>query len=410
MSLKNNYLNTRKVTEVLVKPLEAEDFVCQPTEEVSPLKWHLAHTTWFFENFILAKFVSDYQLFNSTFNFLFNSYYNSQGSRILRNERGFLSRPSTEIIFEYRKYVDKHLSKLLENESVLKNELVKFLEIGINHEQQHQELLLTDIKYILGSNPLLPIYKVNQKLSSQKALPLNWLEIEEGVYSIGYSGNEFHFDNEREAHKVYINAFAISNRLITNGEYQEFIADKGYERAELWLADGWDWKNEKQAQAPMYWFLKENEWWHYRLDGIRKIDPNETLVHVNFYEADAFARWKGCRLATEAEWEVAANKYGNSIENAHFSDNNLHHPQVAADTQFFGTVWEWTNSAYLPYPGYVQAEGALGEYNGKFMVNQMVLKGGSLATPKNHFRPTYRNFFQPNLQWQFSGIRLAKNL
>ena len=310
---------------------------------------------------------------------------------------------------DYRKYVDQHLIELLEDGSMMNEELSNFLMIGMNHEQQHQELLLTDIKYILGNNPLLPIYRESKPNQIDKEISFEWLNIEEGLYKIGYTGEDFHFDNEKGEHQVYLSAFSCANRLVTNGEYLEFMLDGGYRRAELWLSDGWDWLNEHAASAPMYWFKKDSEWYYYRLDGVKKIDLQETLVHVNYYEADAFARWKKCRLLTEQEWEVAAKKYGPVNAQAHFVEEEVFHPKIACDYQFFGSAWEWTSSAYLPYPGYHQADGALGEYNGKFMVNQMVLRGGSIASPENHIRVSYRNFFQPNLQWQFSGIRLARN-
>lgn len=408
-SLVDKYLKVRKQTERIVQPLEAEDFVCQPVVEVSPPKWHLAHTTWFFENFILAKFYDNYNLFNKDFNYLFNSYYNSQGKRILRNNRGTLSRPSTSIIYEYRSYVDHHLSQLLSDESKLNDELLHFLSIGINHEQQHQELLLTDIKYILGSNPLLPIYREFDVYENKKKPDFDWLNVEEGQYTIGYSGDDFHFDNEEGEHRVYLSPYSCANRLVTNGEYMDFIKDGAYQRPELWLSDAWDWLKEFGIRSPMYWFERNGEWFCYRLDGKKEIDTEESLVHVSFYEADAFARWKNCRLLTEQEWETAAKIYGTRNAKPHFVEQEVFHPQIARDYQFFGTAWEWTNSAYLAYPGYHQEEGALGEYNGKFMINQMVLRGGSLATPESHFRPSYRNFFQANHQWQFSGIRLAKN-
>ena len=404
----NKYLSVRGKTEEIVAPLQIEDYVCQPVLEVSPPKWHLAHTTWFFENFILSRFLSDYKLFNKEFNYLFNSYYNSQGKRILRNKRGTLSRPSTAIIFDYRKYVDEHLLKLLEGDSNYSKELLQFLSIGINHEQQHQELLLTDIKYILGSNPLLPEYIQFGSSNEERPIELDWLTIDEGLYKIGYSGNDFHFDNEEGEHQVYLSSFACANRLVTNKEYLAFIKDGAYQKAELWLSDGWDWINDNKVKAPMYWYEKDGNWFYYRLDGVKKVELEETLTHVSYYEAEAYARWKGCRLLTEQEWEIAAKHYGHDNSMSHFAELGIFHPQSARDYQFFGTAWEWTNSAYLPYPGYQQAKGALGEYNGKFMVNQMVLRGGSIATPENHFRVTYRNFFQPSLQWQFSGIRLAK--
>lgn len=408
-TLIENYLKVRKQTEKLVAPLEVEDFVCQPVLEVSPPKWHLAHSSWFFENFILAKHLPGYRLFDENFNYLFNSYYNSQGKRILRNNRGSLSRPSTKVIFDYRKQVDQGMQKLLSEEELITDELLLFLKIGINHEQQHQELLLTDIKYILGNNPLLPVYRAADEIQAAEPIDFDWLEVSQGLYQIGYSGSDFHFDNEEKRHQVYLQHFFAANRLVTNQEYLEFMETGGYQKAEYWLADGWDWVQENKVQAPLYWFEKNGSYFSFQLDGVRKILPYEPVMHISFYEAEAYARWKNCRLLTEQEWEVCANLHGNSSEHSQFQESEILHPKVAEDHQFFGTLWEWTESAYLPYPGYQQAKGALGEYNGKFMVNQKVLRGGSFASPENHIRSTYRNFFQPDLRWQFCGIRLAKN-
>jgi len=409
-ALSDKYAQVRRQTERIVESLEAEDFVAQPIIDVSPPKWHLGHTTWFFENFILASFSKGYQLYDVDFNFIFNSYYESQGDRILRDKRGSLSRPSTSRIFQYRQHVDKALLSFLNKQEGSQEEIEKFLTIGINHEQQHQELLITDIKYILGTNPLMPAYIKRELKTAENTPPeLKWLNVDAGIYSIGYSGENFHFDNEKGVHKVYLEAFECASRLITNGEYLEFMQAGGYTNSALWLAEGWDWVKTNQANSPFYWFLKNKKWYSYTLYGIKEIDPNETLTHVNFYEAEAFARWKEKRLLTEQEWEVAAQTYG-SYDQAHFQNKQYFQAQVAVDHQFFGTAWEWTNSAYLPYPFYKQEGGALGEYNGKFMVNQMVLRGGSCATPNDHFRLSYRNFFHPHLQWQFTGIRLGNHL
>jgi ergothioneine biosynthesis protein EgtB len=402
-----HYLKVRKKTEEIVSPLSIEDFVAQPVVDVSPPKWHLGHTTWFFENFILVPHCKNYQLFSNEFAFVFNSYYESQGERILRNKRGTLTRPSTEEIFEYRKYVDEKLTNFLTSIPI-QDEVKKFLEIGINHEQQHQELLITDIKYILGCNPLLPKYS-NFKTNNEPPITSEWLTIPEGNYSIGYDGEAFHFDNEEGEHTVFLHEFEVQNRLVTNKEFIEFIKDDGYSRPELWLMEGWEWVKNEQAKAPFYWFIKNDELHSYQLNGVEKINLNQAVTHVNFYEAEAYARWNNCRLLTEQEWEVAAKKNQKIVETNHFQEKSTYHPLSAKDNQFFGTAWEWTNSAYLPYPFYKQEEGALGEYNGKFMINQMVLRGGSCATPKSHFRPTYRNFFHPHLQWQFTGIRIARN-
>lgn len=403
----NHYLEVRQKTEKIVSVLEPEDFVAQPIIDVSPPKWHLGHTSWFFENFILVPFLKGYQIFSNDFAFIFNSYYESQGDRILRNKRGTLTRPATSLIFDYRKYIDASMTSLLKDSNSLTEEVMKFLEIGINHEQQHQELLITDIKYILGSNPLMPFYQT-LGVNSDNPIQLSWLKVKSGNYTIGYNGNDFHFDNERGAHTVYIHEFESMNRLVTNEEFVAFINDSGYSRAELWLMEGWEWVKSVKAKAPFYWFQKNEEWYIYQINGVQKVNPIEPVTHVNFYEAEAFARWKKMRLLTEPEWEVLAQQYGKLSHLSHFQEKEHFHPASAKDNQLFGTAWEWTNSAYLPHPFYEQEEGALGEYNGKFMVNQMVLKGGSCATPKTHFRPSYRNFFHPHLQWQFTGIRLAK--
>ena len=401
------YQQIRKKTEEIVAPLETEDYVAQPITDVSPPKWHLGHTTWFFENFILKEFKSDYTIFDSGFAFIFNSYYESQGERILRNKRGTLTSPSTAEIFNYRKYVDAEMEKLLSSEATIKGDLLRFLEIGLNHEQQHQELLITDIKYILGCNPLLPSFQTYEEQQVNPIKP-EWLAVEEGVYAIGYEGPSFHFDNEEGVHNVYLHAFEASNKLVTNGEYLEFINDNGYNKTELWLMEGWEWVLKNEAFAPFYWFTRDDKWYNYQTNGVQKVKLDAPVTHVNFYEADAYARWKKCRLLTEFEWEVLAQKHGQFSNDNHFQERNQFQPSAAMDNQLFGTAWEWTNSAYLPYPYYQQEQGALGEYNGKFMINQMVLRGGSCATPSSHFRPTYRNFFHPHLQWQFTGIRLAR--
>ena len=402
------FVQIRKQTELIVSPLEIEDFAAQPIIDVSPPKWHLGHTTWFFENFILSTFVSDYKFFDKSFLFLFNSYYVSQGERLARNRRSVLTRPSTKRIFEYRKYVDQEILNFLQKGTVGK-EAIKFLEIGLNHEQQHQELLITDIKYIYSQNPLAPIYQ-NREIISSNYVSSNLLTIKEGVYEVGHQGDDFCFDNELGLHRVYINSFNFVDRLVTNAEYLEFIEDNGYSRPELWLSEGWDWLSENNINAPEYWFKEDGNWKHFTVFGVLDLNQYDTLTHVSFYEAEAYARWKNMRLLTEQEWEVAATIYGNRNNKNHFQESNVFHLGQAKDNQLFGTAWEWTNSAYLPYPNYKQEEGALGEYNGKFMINQMVLRGGSCATPAKHFRKTYRNFFHPNLRWQYTGIRLAENI
>ncbi|WP_394667055.1 ergothioneine biosynthesis protein EgtB [uncultured Chryseobacterium sp.] len=381
--LLENYRRIRARSVEICEPLETEDFVVQPVVDVSPPKWHLGHTTWFFEAFILIPNLNDYQVFNSQYNFVFNSYYETIGARVIRTDRGNLSRPSVADIFQYRKYVDEQMETFLLNND-LSDDLQKLFELGLNHEQQHQELLLTDIKYILGHNPLFPAYNENFPLEKSEPENHEMLSFKEGIYEIGFEGEGFCFDNELNRHKVYLNDFQISNRLVTNSEYLEFMNDGGYENFRHWHAEGWEWVKENHAKAPLYWHFIEGKWMLYTLNGLKEITPDESVCHINFFEASAFASWKGMRLPTEAEWEFASGKFD------------------------WGKRWEWTGSAYLPYPGFAKEEGAVGEYNGKFMVNQMVLRGASLATPKGHSRKTYRNFFPTSLQWQFTGIRLAK--
>ena len=405
----SRYKKVRNTTTQIVSSLEVEDFVAQPVVDVSPPKWHLGHSTWFFENFILKNFKPNYKIYDSAFAFIFNSYYESQGERILRNKRGTLTRPSTEEIFKYRNYVDQEMNEFLESSVKIEGDALRFLEIGLNHEEQHQELLTTDIKYILGGNPLLPAFQDFEE-ETHEPIELGWLKVDQGLYQIGYNGPHFHFDNEEGLHQVYLHSFEAMNRLVTNREYLEFMNDGGYNRPELWLMEGWEWVKTNQVEAPFYWFNKDNSWLNYQTNGVHEINLEAPVTHINFYEAEAFARWKKCRLLTEQEWEVLAQQYGSDDSDNHFQENERFQPSIARNNQLFGTCWEWTNSAYLPYPFYNQEEGALGEYNGKFMVNQMVLRGGSCATPRDHFRPSYRNFFHPHLQWQFTGIRLAKHI
>ena len=378
------FLETRKLTEQICEPLETEDFVVQPVEFVSPPKWHLGHTTWFFEEFILKKHQENYQIFDEQFAYVFNSYYESVGEKVVRTNRGNLSRPTVNRIYEYRKYVTEALVEFL-NENEISQELEEVLEIGIHHEKQHQELLLTDIKYILGNNPLLPAYLKSFDENRIEKHSHQWLSIEEGVYEIGKpEDGEFCYDNEKGRHKVYVNEFFISNKLVTNAEYLEFMNAGGYQDVLLWHAEAWDWISSEKIKAPQYWHLIDGSWYQYTLSGLKVLDPDAPLAHISYYEAFAFAQWKDMRLPTEAEWEIAQEKFD------------------------WGQRWEWTESAYSPYPNYKKPEGALGEYNGKFMVNQKVLRGGSVATSPKHTRCTYRNFFHPNLRWQFTGIRLAK--
>jgi len=376
------YLAVRRATERLCEPLAIEDFIPQPIVDVSPPKWHIAHTTWFFEEMILCRFLGNYKKFDPDFGYFFNSYYETLGQRTARNERGFYSRPTVERVLEYRRYVDEAVSRLLEKE--VSAEVAALVLLGLNHEQQHQELLITDLKYTFGLNPLFPEYRNNYAPEENTdTKDSHFISVSEGIYEIGHRGDGFCFDNELALHKVYLNGFKISSRLITNAEFIDFIEDAGYRDFRLWHSEGWDWVNREQITAPLYWHFRDGEWFQFTLGGLRPVLPDSPVCHVSFFEAAAFAEWRGCRLPTEFEWEAAAGKFD------------------------WGLRWEWTNSAYLPYPGFKKPLGAVGEYNGKFMINQMVLRGASVATPPGHSRPTYRNFFHPHLRWQFTGIRLA---
>lgn len=413
--LKLDYQSIRAQSLKICEPLEAEDYVVQPITDVSPPKWHLGHTTWFFENFILIPHLEGYQPFDLQLNYFFNSYYESQGPRILRSNRGNITRPGLAVVLDYRQHVDAHMIQLLEQygDEQLPKELFDFIILGLQHEQQHQELLVTDIKYILGNNPLFPVYRKKEADAPVRSAGTpSFLKVEEGIYEIGHQKDGFCFDNELGAHKVFLHEFELMDRLVTTGEYLEFVQAGGYEAFEYWLSEGWEWLKNMEVKAPLYWFEKEGAWWQYTLNGLRPLDPNSPITHISYFEADAFARWKELRLPTEFEWEVAAQKYSPDIpRESNFVETGHYHPiarQHDQDYQFLGNTWEWTASAYLPYPNYPRLKGALGEYNGKFMINQMVLKGGSCATPHSHIRHTYRNFFHADKRWQFTGIRLAK--
>ncbi len=467
-ALREYYAEVRSYTEKLCEPLEIEDYIPQPVVDVSPPKWNIAHTTWFFEEMILKKYLPGYKVFDEHFGFLFNSYYNSIGDRTARDHRGALSRPTVKQVFAYRKYVDEHMERLLSEPPAVAggitqpsinareaattpphpdltapnlqppataggSDLVDLVILGLNHEQQHQELFLTDLKYTFSTNPLFPVYRdsyapeeseppavaggLTQSSNNPREAtttphhpdltvarlqpPANagGSDIAAGVYEIGFVGDGFCFDNELARHKVYLDDFTISNRLVTNAEFIEFIDAGGYTDHRLWHSEGWDWVNQNGIESPLYWQIgnaecgvrsaestdvNASEWYHYTLGGLRKLRMDAPVCHVSYYEAAAFAEWKGMRLPTEAEWETANEKFN------------------------WGQRWEWTNSAYLPYPGFARAAGAVGEYNGKFMINQMILRGASVITPPGHSRPTYRNFFHPHLRWQFTGIRLVK--
>jgi ergothioneine biosynthesis protein EgtB len=406
------YHRVRQQTETLVQPLTIEDCVVQTSLECSPVKWHLAHTTWFFETFVLLASDPTYTEFNSKYGYLFNSYYNTIGDRTPRPARGLMSRPTLEEVRAYREHVDHAMDRFVKNTGEALLEKVKdIILLGTHHEQQHQELILTDVKTVLAMNPLRPIYHTSGSTGSNKIGELSFVSFEGGLVEIGTNGPGFFFDNEGPRHQQYLEPFELGNRLITNGEYKQFIADGGYRNSLLWLSDGFAKVAEEQWEAPKYWESHDGEWWHMTLRSFEPVSDSEPVTHVSHYEADAFARWSGARLPTEFEWEHAASSVaidGNFLEAQKF------HPISSMTNrqslqQMFGDGWEWTQSAYLPYPRYKTAEGAIGEYNGKFMSNQMVLRGGSYATPQDHIRATYRNFFPPDARWQFSGIRLARN-
>lgn len=409
--LLQHFKTVRSFSLYLCEPLEVEDFVIQASEFASPTKWHLAHTSWFFETFVLEKFDEDFESLHPQYAYFFNSYYLQTGVPFTRAKRGVLSRPTVKEVFEYRQYVNEQLEEFIESASEKAwKEAAEVIEIGIHHEQQHQELILADLKYMLGQNPLLPKYREGDYKSLPEAEPINWIPFEEQITEIGNAGGEFTYDNEHPRHRTLVQDFELADRLITNGEYLEFMNDGGYSRSELWLDEGWSAVKNNEWKAPLYWFQREGNWMQFTLTGAREVDPNEPVTHVSYYEADAFARWKGVRLPTEQEWEHACGDLpvkGNFVEDGNF------HPTAPENSpeklkQMYGDVWEWTMSAYAPYPNYKPLPGALGEYNGKFMANQYVLRGGSCATSQTHIRKTYRNFFHADARWQFSGIRLAK--
>jgi ergothioneine biosynthesis protein EgtB len=409
-SLLQRYIRMRDMSLHLCSPLAVEDHALQPMPDASPAKWHLAHTTWFFETFVLSQYTQDFRPYHPAFRTLFNSYYNTVGDRPLRTLRHVLSRPSLDEVHAYRLYVDEAMVHLLTLE--LPAEAVKLIELGINHEQQHQELIVTDVKNGLWTNPLRPAYRIVPRheavSAATKVQSLAWHSFPEGVYSIGFEGSGFAFDNESPRHNVYLEPFRLASRLVTNSEYLEFIRDGGYTKPTLWLSDGWDTVRTNSWQAPLYWEQRDGEWWNYTMDGLQPLQPNEPVCHVSFYEADAFARWAGARLPNEFEWEIAARSC--RIEGNFVESGALHPlPATAGEplSQMFGDVWEWTSSPYVAFPGFKPAAGAVGEYNGKFMCNQMILRGGSCATPQSHMRATYRNFFPPHVRWQFMGLRLG---
>ena len=416
------YAGVRQMTESLCAPLETEDYVMQTDDDVSPPNWHLGHTTWFFERVILHQFTPGYEPYDGAFYFVFNSYYESFGQRNLRSRRGTLSRPTVREVYEYRSEIDRLMGDLLEtSDEALFAKIAPLVELGLNHEQQHEELLMMDIKHILASNPLRPAYDEPMRVESlgnpsRPFAPPHFIEFEGGISEIGANGDDFSYDNERPRHRVLLEDFALMDRLVTNAEFLEFIKDGGYRNPLLWLSDGWATVQARDWTSPLYWEERDGRWYEMTLTGLKSLNLAEPVCHVSYYEADAYARWAGKRLPLEGEWERVAvvqettNCAGNFLE-----DGNLHPiadaqaagPRSNVVRQLFGDVWEWTGSAYLAYPGYKQEEGPLGEYNGKFMSNQMVLRGGCCVTPRDHIRTTYRNFFQCDKRWPFTGFRLA---
>ena len=409
------YQKVRRFSEQLCEPLVTEDYVIQSMPDVSPTKWHLAHVSWFFETFLLSRALPDYQSLHPQYAYLFNSYYNTLGERHCRPKRGLISRPTVKETYEYRRYVDEHVLDLLEkiDERQLA-ELAPIMILGLNHEQQHQELMVTDIKHVLSCNPLSPTYRARTPTGASNITPLEWVSFPEGLYWIGHEGSGFAFDNEGPRHRQFVQSFQLASRLVTNGEYLEFMEDGGYDNPLLWLSEGWATVRAEEWQAPLYWEQRDGRWWMMTLSGLREVDKAEPVCHVSYFEADAYARWADARLPTEAEWEVAAQE---APVEGNFVESGLYHPApLTASTtdgklaQMYGDVWQWTQSSYAPYPNFRPGAGAIGEYNGKFMCNQYVLRGGSCATSLSHIRSTYRNFFPANAQWQFMGIRLAKEV
>jgi ergothioneine biosynthesis protein EgtB len=402
--LAERYEATRRATERLCEPLSPEDAAAQSMTDASPAKWHLAHTSWFFETFLLESELPDHRPFCPEYRVLFNSYYEGVGPQYPRPRRGLLTRPGLGEVLEYRAQVDSHMRRLLR--SGPREEVLDLVTLGLHHEQQHQELILTDVKHLLSCNPLRPAYRDRTLAPGSEPEPLAWSPHAEGVCEVGHAGCGFAFDNEGPRHRVFLEAFELASRPVTNGEYLAFMSDGGYARPDLWISDGWAVVRERGWQAPLYWERRGDAWWIFTLAGLQEVRREEPVCHVSWYEADAFARWAGARLPTEEEWESAAR--GAPVE-GNFVESDRLHPAPSQGPTPFGDVWEWTRSAYGPYPGYARAAGAVGEYSGKFMANQLVLRGGSCATPRSHMRATYRDFFYPDARWQFSGLRLARS-
>ena len=427
--LAQRFQQIRRQTEALIQPLSAEDCQLQSMPDASPAKWHLAHLTWFFETFVLERFEPGFKPFNPSFRVLFNSYYNGVGDKYPRAQRGLISRPSLDEVLSYRAQVDERVLKVMAaTKKSGQRELAQLLALGLQHEQQHQELLLTDIKHALSFNPQHPAYARRWPLAGIHPQPVRWHCYGGGLVSHGFDAardGEFAFDNETPRHCVYVAPFELASRLVTNGEMMAFMADGGYQRPELWLSMGWDWVMSAQTRQtgqpgqtplPLYWQGQAGDYQNFTLHGLVELDPNTPVCHLSYFEADAFARWAGARLPSEFEWELAARALpAAAVQSGNFVENSAYHPlpQQEADhgvpAQLLGDLWEWTQSSYNPYPGYKPWEGLVGEYNGKFMCNQFVLRGGSCATPRSHLRASYRNFFPPDAQWQFSGLRLARD-
>ena len=408
-----SFKNTREKTLELCKPLKRDDYMVQATPDTSPPKWHLGHTTWFFETFILEPFAKGYKRHDGNFGYIFNSYYETVGRFLQKPMRSTISRPSLEDVLEYRELVNSSIIDLLESiDGGILNEVKSRVLLGINHEQQHQELLLMDVKMNYSVSPYHPSYSSRAHSSSKEVVELEWIKFDESVERIGHAGTGFCFDNEMPQHNEIVPAFLIANRAVTNGEYIAFILDGGYERPELWLSDGWRERTRNRWEAPLYWEREGKDFYYFTLSGRREVNPDEPVVHVSYYEADAYAKWARCRLPTESQWEHAM-KNSKLEHQGNFLESNEFHPSVQSDSQSAisgpGGVWEWTASSYSPYPGYRPPSGSLGEYNGKFMANQIVLRGSSCVTPRSHSRLTYRNFYHCHDRWQFSGIRLSRD-